>query len=888
MFRGLRQIPWLKPSTQRSFLPALLFLAWSSQASAFNLEPTSWPKGADVVMHLRLGTPPFSLQDGFPSWNATAADALAVWNGYLDFINISSVPGPAIVGLPNDGVNSVFFSNTVYGDSFGPNTLAITIVWPVAGKPGLTGEADVIVNTAIRYDSYRGPLQAYSGDLHRIFLHEFGHVLGLDHVLTGKGKAIMVPIISDLDHLGADDIAGVRELYGADFDEARPAVTIGQSIPFDLDPRTSNNSPISYSASGLPPGLALNNKSGHISGAATKGGIYHPVITAVGPVANAYTTFQITVGGYEQVPGLLAIVPWSGAYPVTDPIRPRLYASNVGTGVDMVDTETLAVKRLYSGPDCGGPVISADASTLYFTQPSAAGFQMKKIDLNTLKLLPTISLAEIRPSGNFVEGLDGRGYFGSAVGVTQFNLSSGASEGDFGYELGYLDNHELAISPDRKTLYASSITNGTFSYDISTSTPALLSSGPFLFDLHPGASGQYLYGVKLLPAGRIPARAFLPNVATSPTFGKAEPAGGIFVGQDEAIYNYYNRFPPASGSISVYDPVSLQETATINLEDLGVDVSPAGRVSSSYQLVDALPDGSGNYFFSVVIHRDDFGIDDELWKFSTDLASFPPPPTPPTKNLLNVSTRTMDRNGDASMIGGFIIKGADPKRVLVRAIGPSLPVTGAMDNPVLDLYDSSGKLLKSNDNWVTDRLNIIGTQLAPSSARESAILMTLPPGSYTAVVHDLREQPGLALVEVYDLASDYSLLANISTRGKVETGDNVMIGGFIIGGAHATKVIVRAIGPSLAKQGVPTPLSDPVLELYDGRGKLISTNDNWRSAQQADISAAGIAPSNDKESAILATLAPGHYTAIVRGQNGTTGVALVEIYNLDGGTGGSK
>jgi hypothetical protein len=124
------------------------------------------------------------------------------------------------------------------------------------------------------------------------------------------------------------------------------------------------------------------------------------------------------------------------------------------------------------------------------------------------------------------------------------------------------------------------------------------------------------------------------------------------------------------------------------------------------------------------------------------------------------------------------------------------------------------------------------------------------------------------------------LLANISTRGKVETGDNVMIGGFVVGGADPTKVLVRAIGPSLAQSGVAQPLADPVLELRDSNGGLIATNDNWGSSQQAAIKATGLQPKDSHESAILKTLSPGSYTAIVKGQNNTTGVALVEVYNL--------
>ena len=256
--------------------------------------------------------------------------------------------------------------------------------------------------------------------------------------------------------------------------------------------------------------------------------------------------------------------------------------------------------------------------------------------------------------------------------------------------------------------------------------------------------------------------------------------------------------------------------------------------------------------------------------------------TPST--LGNISTRLRVQPGDNAMIGGFIITGTQPKTVIVRGIGPSLPVPGALADPVIEVHGSSGELLATNDNWRDDpnRQHVIDSGLAPTNDLESALWGILNPGAYTVVVRDKNDAAGIALFEVYDLDQTVdSELANVSTRGFVETGDNVMIGGTIIVGNDPARVLLRAIGPSLTNFGVPNALQDPALELRDGNGTLMASNDNWRTDQEAEITATGIPPSNNLESAIVRDLAPGNYTAIVRGVNGTTGIAVVEAFGLN-------
>jgi cyclophilin family peptidyl-prolyl cis-trans isomerase len=256
--------------------------------------------------------------------------------------------------------------------------------------------------------------------------------------------------------------------------------------------------------------------------------------------------------------------------------------------------------------------------------------------------------------------------------------------------------------------------------------------------------------------------------------------------------------------------------------------------------------------------------------------------------LVQLSTRMQVGTGDNALIGGFIMRGPSPKRLMIRGIGPSSGLNGALADPVLELHDGTGAVIASNDNWgdAANKQDIIDTGIAPSSPNESAILITVPsdPNNafYTAVVRGANNTTGLGLVEVYDLDSGAgSTLLNISTRGRVEVDPNALIGGFYLGGTESKRVLVRAIGPSLAASNVPNFLANPILELRNEQGTLLEENDDWgSSAEQAEIQASGVAPTNAKESAVLKTLPAGPYTAIVRGVGGTTGVGSVEVYQL--------
>lgn len=1011
---------------------ALLLFASIPAAAAFSLNGYNWPAGSQITLHLQLSRPPVVLQDGSSSWNASTADALALWNQYLD--TVSFVQGPGSGPAADDGSNSVFFSDTIYADPFPTGVLAVTLNY--SHTAGAFTETDVIFNNSIKWNSYRGPIQGSGAtatwDLHRVALHEFGHVLGLAHpdehgqVVT----AIMNSTISNLDQLTADDIAGARFLYGARITSSLSEInaSAGDSFAYQI---TANNNPSSFAASGLPPGLQLDPTSGLISGTLGAAGTFDVLVIAHGPVKDVSGAFRIVVAGptitssrslppvefegnfsyqitasraassYDAtglppglslnknsglitgnpvaagtfdatvvahtsygdatdivqivvlppritsnlfVPGLeiggnfsyqitvsghassfsasnlpaglridrttgvisgiptlsgdhsftvtahftygdvsaemrifvkalapadipLAKIPLSSSVNalIADPYRPRVYAANY-LALNVIDVESLKIIKTISLPFHAVDLcVSADGTKLWMATNSTT---VGRIDLENLTLLESLTIAE--PAERIREGLNQRLYISSVNGdVAQIDSATGAVRSRFNPEIHEYASHcAIETSPDRKTLYVANLVDidqRLARYDISTSTPVLkqslpLGSEPSSSFLSVSHDGQLicLSGFQTVP---VRSTANLSVTLGSLNLG-AVPGPSAFAADDSLLFQTSRPTRELElHRIVFFDTHSFQPTRTIILPD---------SVTHSLLAVD-----STNSYLFVYTHT---------YHPESDLSVFPvhpegPPPAP--KSLLNVSTRLRVQTQDDVLIGGFILQGTAPKKVVLRAMGPSMAVGDPLADPTLTLYNSAGKIVASNDNWNARRQTVLATGLAPANEHEAVIVTSLPAGAYTMAVRGVRGTTGVGLVELYDIDSTHSRLANISTRGKIETGDNVMIGGFIIGSNEATKVIVRAIGPSLSKSGVAGALEDPVLELYNGNGSLMTRNDDWRTLQEAVINSTQLPPGDNRESAIVATLQPGNYTAIVRGKNDKTGIGLVEVYNLE-------
>jgi pectin methylesterase-like acyl-CoA thioesterase len=332
------------------------------------------------------------------------------------------------------------------------------------------------------------------------------------------------------------------------------------------------------------------------------------------------------------------------------------------------------------------------------------------------------------------------------------------------------------------------------------------------------------------------------------------------------------------------------------LADSNGDGTPNGRVSWADPMTD---EQAANYTLEHIFGPVDFWnattqaetsgavyeTQGEPWNAMAQLALLPSEPGAPSQ-ALNISTRLGVQTGDNVLIAGFILTGTEPTKVLVRALGPSLEdakIEDALEDPVLDLRAADGTRVAFNNNWkYSQEAEILATGIPPSNDHEAAILATLAPGAYTAIVRGRASTSGVALVEVYGLSgTDAAELANISTRGFIAGGDHVMIAGFILaGGSGGSRVMIRAIGPTLSATGIAGALADPTLELHDGNGVSIAFNDNWKDAQQTEIAATKIPPGDDRESAIVASLAPGPYTAVLASRDGGTGVGVIEVYNL--------
>ena len=567
----------------------------------------------------------------------------------------------------------------------------------------------------------------------------------------------------------------------------------------------------------------------------------------------------------------------------------------------------------------GSLEISPDRNTLYYGQYGLSPTSMYKFDVSGVT--PVLKRETetgyngedltLSHNGNFICHTNGAGLNG--YDITKFRSSDFASLG--AYVTGPYPQ-ALAFSPDDLVVYASVHTAaGIKVFNATTFLSLGTISGPEVATkLAVDSTGRYLFagydvyfsdfeGTRVYDTGRAVGAPFVStNPATNVASSSATLNGSLSPGgSTTTVYFQY-------GPTTSYGFTTSVQTQTGNtFRDVNANISGLSA-STAYHFRIVATNSYGTRYGGDRIFTTS-AIGPTPTPTATPTATSTPTPTPsatPASRLDNISTRAFVQIGDDVMIGGFIVQGTEPKRVIIRAIGPELTqygVTDVLADPTLELHNATGALIASNDNWMhtiiggiinSDQVgDITNSGHAPTDGRESAIIADLTPGNYTAIVRGINNTLGIGLVEVYDLSPESnSVLGNISTRSYVQTDDNVMIGGFIIQGTQPKRVILRAIGPELGAPpyNIPNALANPILELHNGTGALIASNDNWlhtiiggiiSSDQVHDIMESGHAPTDPSESAIIAVLQPGNYTAIVRGVNNTIGVGLVEVYDLD-------
>lgn len=625
----------------------------------------------------------------------------------------------------------------------------------------------------------------------------------------------------------------------------------------------------SVSVSGLPAGLSFNSSLNAIVGTPSDAGNFAVTLTASNSTASNDATLMLAIVP-PPASGPLIVSSTSATGRINTPFNFQVITRGGSPGTRVAATglppgiSIDAMSGLISGatPNAGGFAV-----TLTVTDGSAQSTAILELTIVSDPMLPVIlnpSTTTLTPGQPFSYTIN------APTGSSDLSVYDGSYSGSYDGTIVNADGSDGG--PVSGSVAFSASNGGVTVTDPGSGTGGIDSSGNVGFG-GSGSAGFATYGFE-----GIFVLASDGSISVSGSWAADFPDGGGASGSWTA-----SRPPVTRRVLALSDSSSDPTTFTlVGTLPTGLSFDPkTGTISGTFMGTAERNGGTpeDKYLNDIITNVQIFATNSHGTgtKPLTFLNAQP--------GAVNISTRMSVGTGDNVLIAGFIVTGNAPKKVLLRAIGPSLPISSALQHTTLELYQGAN-LLGYNDGWKnTQQQEIMATGVPPNSDNESAMVATLAPNSYTAIVSGQDNTTGVGLAEVYDLdtasvdVSASSQLANISTRGTVLTGDDVMIGGFIVSGT-GSNILVRAIGPSLTGQGVTGALDDPMLELHDGSGGLIVGNDDWRSTQEQQIIATTIPPTDDREAAIVATLQPGNYTAIVRGKNETTGVALVEVYSL--------
>lgn len=718
---------------------------------AYTFTGSHWTQSP--VMQLQLGPNATPLSDGSPSWDASAQDAWALWNSYIGAIQVQTVPGSSAPIAQGNGYNNVFFSNTVYGSAWGTGVLAVTLTYTSGSTQ--TAECDVLFNQGLSWDSYRGPQRSTSSgavyDFHRVALHEFGHVLGLDHPdQAGQSVvAIMNSTISDLDTLAADDIAGAQALYGPNPATAAsaPAITTqpasqtvlaGGSASFSV--AATSTAALSYQwwKDGAP--LAGATSASLVLSAVTpaNAGNYDVVVSnSAGSTTSATATLTVT-----PPPAPAAIAP-------TITRQPASHTVNAGGTVTFSVTASgtpapafqwykgaTAVAGMTGSSYTIGSVGAGDAGTYSAQVTNSAGTAVSAGAVLTVNTPPVIASA---PSAQTVNA-------GSRV-----VLSVGATGSPAPGFQWQKNGSNLAGATSATLVINAAAPTDAGTYDVVvTNAAGAVSTVPVLLTV------DYSQIVNISTRGFVPAGGALTSgFVLAGSGGKPLVIRGV---------------GPTLDTFGVTDPLPAAQIAVFSQQDQTLATndgwSQTPQLSTAFQSVGAFPLPAGSTDAASEMQLTPGAYTTRVTAGTAGgsgiaLAEvYDAAPTNPLCHLVNVSTRGFAGSGDQALVAGFTIAGNAPKRVLIRAVGPGLApygVTDAISDPQLAVYPvGQSNPVARNDNWggaaaLQSAFTSAGAFALDPASTDAAIVLSLAPGGYTVVVTGVNGATGTALVEVYDL-----------------------------------------------------------------------------------------------------------------------------------------
>ena len=832
IFPALRRHAW------RTVLVGGCALLAAVHAAAYSLIGPRWAIPA-INMHLQVGAPASPLLDGFTSWTASAEDALLMWNNQIGATRFVPLRDSTASRSEANGLNNVFFSADIYGDAFGSGVLAVTLTYTSGGSQR---ETDVLFNNRINWNSYRGPLRFGSGgapvyDFHRVALHEFGHALGLDHPdEAGQSiSALMNSRITSLDTLTSDDIEGARAMYGPPRTTA-PAITAhpqsrtvnaGQPVTFSVE-ATSTVTP-AYQWLRNNAALAGATSSTFTIGSTSPGdaGTYSVVISnGAGAVTSNGATLTVNTTSTPTTPV-------TGPVVTTQPSSQTVAAgANVTFAVGVTGTAPLAYQWRWNGAAISG----ATAATLQLTSvhvsaagtytvmvSNPAGSALSQNATLTVNGAPSITT---HPTGQTLNAGERLSLSVSATGPGalsyQWQKDGGALTGGDGATLTI-----AAVQANDAGTYRAIVSN---EHGAVTTAAAVV-------------------------AVRVP-----PRIAAAPADRTAAAGTSVTFSTEATAYP-----PPTYQWFKDGIAIGGATTATYTISAVGTADAGAYAVR----------------------------ITNALGSIMSPAANL----TVTYSRLVNISTRGLVPAGGA-LTAGFHLRGAGAKSVLIRAIGPTLADFGigsALEKVRLDVIPQGAAApLASSQAWAaTEQLLAsfvrVGAFPLRTGSNDSALETQLEARGYSARLSAPESgMSGISLAEVYDAdpLQAGARLVNVSTLGHAGAGEHALTAGFVIQGTAPKRLLIRAIGPSLAAFGVNASLVDPQLAVVAlGQTTPLATNDDWGNAPElwsAFLATGAFTLATDsKDAAVVVTLAPGAYTVSVTGVGGSTGQALVELYDLD-------